>query len=63
MMKIEELIKELKRILKNQQLRIEKEEMCGDLHDDHIEADQLLLKYIDNAEVTQIFDSIEKWYA
>ncbi len=53
-MKIEELIKELKRI---------KDEYEHDQECAHIEADQLLLKYINNEEVTEIFDSIEKWYS
>ena len=30
---------------------------------DHKEADQLLLEYIDDKEVSDLFDEIEKWYA
>ena len=30
---------------------------------DHIEADQLLLKYINDEQVTKEFEAINKWYA
>ena len=30
---------------------------------DHMEADQLLLDYINDEEITMAFDSIKKWYA
>lgn len=29
----------------------------------HIEADSLLLKYINDPEITKAFDAISKWYA
>lgn len=29
----------------------------------HIEADQALLAYIDDQEITEAFDKIEKWYS
>ncbi len=35
----------------------------GNCDDDHVEADQLLLKYIDDDQVTFAFESIEKWYS
>lgn len=62
-MNLEELIKELKKIKKVQDKRIERGDMCGDFDDDHIKADELLLEYIDNEDVTDIFESIEKWYS
>ena len=29
----------------------------------HVEADDLLLWYIDDEEVTKLFEKIDKWYA
>lgn len=34
-----------------------------DIESGHIEADKLLLEYIDDREVNEAFDSVEKWYA
>jgi len=48
----ENLIKELKRLSKNE-----------DTHQDHIDADELLLKYIDDNEISDAYDEIAKWYA
>ena len=28
----------------------------------HVKADDLLLKYINDSEITQAFEKIEKWY-
>lgn len=39
-----------------------KEEGLGDAEGAHIEADALLLQYIDNKAVAQAYDEIEKWY-
>lgn len=33
------------------------------LADDHVEADALLIEFIGDAEVSDAFDAIEKWYA
>lgn len=35
----------------------------GDIERNHFEADELLLKYIDDPEVRAAFEEIEKWYA
>lgn len=35
----------------------------GDRRTDHIEADRLLLAYINDEEVTKAYDAIHKWYA
>jgi hypothetical protein len=35
----------------------------GDAEAIHVIADKLLLEFINNPEVTELFDSIEKWYA
>lgn len=35
----------------------------GDPSDWHEEADKLLLEYINDSEITQLFEKIEKWYA
>lgn len=31
--------------------------------DNHIEADNLLLEYINNEEITTAFNKIDKWYS
>ena len=39
---------------------------CADLHDPeaaHGEADDLLTQYINDAEITEAYDRIPKWYA
>ena len=35
----------------------------GDEEKDHAKADSLLLDYIDDAEITEAFMKVEKWYA
>ncbi len=35
----------------------------GDTEGNHIRADQLLLDYIHDEGVTELYDSIQKWYA
>jgi len=50
----QELVKALKAIV---------ERKSGDPETDHIEADELLLEYIDNEEVKEAFGAIEMWYA
>jgi hypothetical protein len=35
----------------------------GDREKDHVDADELLLKFIDNQNITRAFEAIEKWYA
>lgn len=52
-MNIEELKEQLRAIADNP----------GQIDEDHIHADVLLLKYINDPEVTELFESIEKWYA
>jgi len=52
-MTIEELIQSLKNIKAN----------GGDEERDHSKADRLLLDYINNQEVSDAFDAIDKWYA
>lgn len=53
-MTIQELRAELK--------AIEARESC-DPEKDHNDADNLLLKYINDDEVDRLFNSIEMWYA
>ena len=48
----DELLRELKKLAK-----------LGDPEMAHGEADDLLLAYIDNSEVTKAFNDIEMWYA
>jgi len=53
----------LKKIKKEQEKSTEGGALYGDFDDDHIKADELLLEYIDCEDVTEIFESIEKWYS
>ena len=39
------------------------EECSGDQEDNHIKADNLLLKYIGDDEIADAYYAIEKWYA
>ena len=56
----EELLKELKEIVSD----IEKAgEEYYDLEGSHIRADNLLLDYINDEEVREAFNDIDKWYA
>ncbi len=48
----EELVKELKALQNG-----------GDEESDHARADNLLLEYINDEEVDEAFDKIEKWYS
>ena len=48
-----ELILALKEIVEN----------SGDIEADHCKADDLLLAYINDPEVTAAFEAIDKWYA
>lgn len=52
----QELIEALKEIKESQNKFIDQE--C-----DHIKADELLLQYINDENITRIFESIDKWYA
>ena len=36
---------------------------CDDPEAAHMEADELLLEYINDKKVTEAFNSIRKWYA
>ena len=55
-MTVDELIKNLERLKESVIL-------CGDKEKIHIEADNLLLEYINNEKVTEAFDNIPKWYS
>ena len=48
----EELIKELKQQLNN-----------GDQEDAHMAADNLLLQYINDKEIEDAYNMIDKWYS
>lgn len=50
------LIKELKNI-------IERKEIHKNAEDDHLDADDLLLRYIDDEEITRLFNEIHIWYS
>ena len=34
-----------------------------DVEHDHVEADDLLIQYINDPDITEAFDAIKKWYA
>lgn len=57
MTKKEKLIEALKDILKRQG------KGWSDKENDHSIADSALLNYIDDPDVTELFDNIDKWYA
>lgn len=54
-----ELIKKLKGLLTD----YSRADHFKNEEDIHMEADALLLEFIDDAEVTKSFDSLPKWYA
>lgn len=58
----EELLKTLKEICNKIN---EAEESSGyyDLESSHLEADNLLLEYINDEAVTEAYNDIDKWYA
>ena len=35
----------------------------GDTENDHLTADDLLLEYIDDKEITDAYNEVDKWYA
>lgn len=59
-MTIEELIAKLKAL---DTLDDVDEYITYDPHDAHIEADNLLLQFINDPRVSEAFGEIEKWYA
>ena len=64
MMNKEELIKKLNILIDKSEIYCsEPFKINGDPSDWHLEADELLLSYIDDPEITQAFAKIEKWYA
>lgn len=58
-MEREDLIKRLVALKERQNAS----EICGDFDKDHISADNLLLEYIDDEEITKAFLNIERWYS
>ncbi len=58
----EELIERLKAIVKRQKC-LDDDGYYADCEYDHLEADKLLLKYINDEEVTHQFENIERWYS
>lgn len=57
----EELIQELIKIQNEKYILMGVETV--DEESNHIKADELLLRYINDDRVTQEFDKIKKWYA
>jgi hypothetical protein len=35
----------------------------GDTENDHIDADDLLIEYINDKEIEEAYEAIDKWYA
>ena len=56
-MTIEELIEKLQAIAKLES------QGGNDIEANHVNADKLLLEFINNPEVERIYNSFEKWYA
>lgn len=44
-------------------IRLEKLQKSGDQESTHLEADRLLLEYINEQEVIDAYEGIDKWYA
>lgn len=40
-----------------------KQNTHGDLENDHADADNAILQYINDPEIEKAFDAIDKWYA
>ena len=59
MLNKQELLKRFKEIVEKQ----EKSVLGGDFDDDHILADNLLLEYINDEDIKNAFESIERWYS
>jgi hypothetical protein len=53
----------LKELLEMYQWKNEKGVRVRDLESDHRRADDLLLEFIADEEITSAFNNIEKWYA
>lgn len=51
-------IEELRR-----KIRFIVEHSKGDVEQDHVDADELLLEFIGDVEVASAYNDIEKWYA
>ena len=39
------------------------QELRGDEEEQHIKADQLLLEYINDVDISRAFEEIKKWYS
>lgn len=50
-------------LTKFREMAIRCEEDTDDTEIQHGEADDLLIKYIDDDEITEAYDAIHKWYA
>ncbi len=60
----DELLEKLEKLNINSQIYEVKPFMIeGDPERWHEEADKLLLEYIGDSEITDLFEKIEKWYA
>lgn len=57
----EELIAGLKEIARKQ--KTDNLDDCLDMEEAHVQADDLLLDYIDDETVVDEFDKIDKWYS
>jgi len=56
---LEELRANLERIVVEQSAQ----RYCSTQEEDHVNADYLLLEYIADASLTELYGRIEKWYA
>jgi len=57
----EELINSLNAIANRQKEGFGNNKFYGSCEDEHMEADNLLLNYINDSEVSKAFESIERW--
>jgi hypothetical protein len=59
-----DLIKRMKELIEKSEIYLDKPfSIDGDPDDWHREADNLLLKYINDEEISELFEKIERWYS
>ncbi len=58
-----DLIKKLNKLVEKSEIYYEDTKLTGDPSEWHEEADELLLEYINDEEITETYRKIERWYS